>query len=184
VQTKEPEKPVSTFNLENELIKIKILVPLIELAKNLSYKKQISKVINLLDSKSQIDVINLQDEHPTIMFGTHIENDKYCAVPFYITLIIHDHLLHNCMLDSGASHKLMPKDIMDKLILQITRPYQDLYSFDYKKVKCMGMIKNLVVNLAQNLVKSVLMDVVVDDVPTKYGMLLSRSWGVKLGGSI
>jgi hypothetical protein len=28
------------------------------------------------------------------------------------------------------------------------------------------------------------MDVVIADVPTKYGMLLSRSWGAKLGGSL
>jgi hypothetical protein len=48
----------------------------------------------------------------------------------------------------------------------------------------MGMIKYLVVNLAQIPVKSVLMDVVVVDIPPKYGMLLSRSWGTKLGGSL
>jgi hypothetical protein len=39
VQTKELEKLVSTFNLENELNKINIPVPLIELAKNPVYKK-------------------------------------------------------------------------------------------------------------------------------------------------
>jgi hypothetical protein len=42
------------------------------------------------------------------------------------------------------------------------------------------MIKDLVVNLAHIPVKRILMDVVVVDVPTKYGMLLSRSWGAKL----
>jgi hypothetical protein len=46
------------------------------------------------------------------------------------------------------------------------------------------MIKDLVVNLAQIQVKSILMDVVVVDVPSKYGMLLLRYWGAKLGGSI
>jgi len=78
----------------------------------------------------------------------------------------------------------MPKIIMEKLGLQITRPYQYLYSFDSRKVKFLGMIKDLVVNLAQIPVKSILMDVVVVDVPTKYGMLLSISWGEKLGGWI
>jgi len=118
------------------------------------------------------------------MFGPHIENEKDYVALFYITLIVHDHLLHNCMLDSSASHNLMPKLIMDKLGLEITRPYQDLYYFDSRKVKCLGMIKDLVVNLAQIIVKSILMDVVVFDVPTKYDMLLSRSWGAKLGGSV
>jgi len=99
VQTREFKKSFGIFNLENKLNKIKILVPLVELAKNLVYKKQISKVINFSDAKCQADVINLQDEKPTIMFGTHIENNKYYVAPFYITLTVHDNLLHNCMLD-------------------------------------------------------------------------------------
>jgi hypothetical protein len=86
------------------------------------------------------------------------------------------------MLDSGASHNLMPNVIMEKLGLEITRPYEDLYSFDSRNVKCLGMIKDLVVNLAQIPIKSILMDVVVVDVPSKYCMLLSRSWGTKLEG--
>jgi len=184
VKTKELEKSVSTFNMENELNKIKILVPLIELAKNLVYKKRVSKVINFSNAESQFDVINMQDEHPMIMFGPHIENDKDSVAPFYIALTMHDHLLHNCMLDSGASHNLMPKIIMEKLGLELTRPYQDLYSFDSRKVKCLGMIKDLVVNLAQVPVKSILMDVVVSGVPAKYNILLSRYWGANLGGSV
>ena len=47
----------------------------------------------------------------------------------------------------------------------------------------MGMIKDLVVTLAQVPVKSILMDVVIVDIPPKYGLLLPRSWGAKLGGS-
>jgi hypothetical protein len=48
----------------------------------------------------------------------------------------------------------------------------------------MGMIKDLVVTLAQVPVKNVLMDVVIADIPPKYGLLLSRSWGANLGGSL
>ena len=73
---------------------------------------------------------------------------------------------------------------MDRLGLEITQPYGDLYSFDSRKVKCVGMIKDLVVNLAQIPMKSILMDVVFVDITPKYGMLLSRSWGAKLGGSL
>ena len=88
------------------------------------------------------------------------------------------------MLDSRAPHNVMPKTIMERLGLQITRPYGDLYLFDSRKVKCMGMIKDLVVTLAHVPVKSILMDVVIADIPPKYGMLLSRLWGAKLGGSL
>jgi hypothetical protein len=171
----ENEKPIGTFNLGNELNKIKIPIPLVELAWNLIYKKQIAKEINFSDVECQADVINLQDEKPKIMFGPHIEKSKDFVSPFYITLTMHDHLLHNCMLDLGASHNLMLEIIMEKLGLEITRPYQYLYLFDSRKVKCLGMIKDLVVNLAQVPMKSILMDVVVVNFPAKYGMLLSRS---------
>jgi hypothetical protein len=53
------------------------------------------------------------------MFGLHIENDNCFVAPFYITLTVHDHLLHNCMLDYGASHNLMPKVIMEKWVSRL-----------------------------------------------------------------
>jgi ribonuclease HI len=184
VLTKETDKANTSYNFENELNKIKIPIPLVELAKNPTYRKQIAKVMGVYEPESHSDVINLEDDRPNITFGPHFEGSKDNVAPFYITLNIHDQLLHNCMLDSGASHNVMPKIIMERLGLQITRPYGDLYSFDSRKVKCMGMIKDLVVTLAQVPVKSVLMDVVIADIPPKYGMLLSRSWGAKLGGSL
>jgi hypothetical protein len=86
VQTREIEKPIVSFNLENELNKIKIPMPLVELARNPIYKKQIAKAINFSDAECQADVINLQDEKPTIMFGPHIENNKDSVAPvlYYI----------------------------------------------------------------------------------------------------
>jgi len=73
---------------------------------------------------------------------------------------------------------------MEKLGLDITRPYKDLYSFDSSKVKCIGLIKYLCVTLAQIPTKSIVMDIVVADIPVKYSMLLSLSWGAKLQGTL
>ncbi len=78
----------------------------------------------------------------------------------------------------------MPKTIMEKLGLDITRNYHDLYSFDSSRVRCIGLIKDLVVSLDQIPAKNVLMDVVVADIPPRFGMLLSRSWGAKLKGTL
>lgn len=119
-----------------------------------------------------------------MVFGLHVEELDPSTAPFSVTLGIHDLLLHNCMLDSGASHNLMPLEVMEQLGLQITRPYKDLYSFDSKRVKCLRMIKDLVVNLANILVKSMVMDIVVADIPPHIGRLLSRYWGSKVGVSI
>jgi len=181
-QNVENEKIVGNFNLENEINKIKIPIPLVELAKNPTYKKKIPKSISFSEDEIQADVINLEDDKMNIVFGPHFEGVKDIVATFYITLTLFNKLLHKCMLDSRASHNVIPEAIMDKLGLKITRPYGDLYSFDSRKVKCIGMIKDLVVNLAQIPTKIILMDVVVANIPLKYDMLLSRSWGVKLGG--
>jgi ribonuclease HI len=116
--------------------------------------------------------------------GPHIEDGSDASPPFYISLNVHDKILHNCLMDSGASHNVMPKVVMEELGLEITKPYQDLYSFDSKKVKCLGLIKYLVVSLAQLPMKSVVMDIIVADIPPKFGMLLSRTWAKKVGGSL
>jgi hypothetical protein len=129
-------------------------------------------------------MINLEDDKPNIIFGPHFEGTRDTITPFYITLNVHDRLLHNCMLDFGASHNVMPKSIMDRLGLDITRPYGYPYSFNSRRVKCMGMGKNLVLTLAQVSMKSILMDVVITNIPLKYGFLLSRSWGAKIGGCL
>ena len=78
----------------------------------------------------------------------------------------------------------MPKAVMEALGLSITKPYHDLYAFDSRAVKCLGVIKDMVVSLAQLPMKSVIMDVVVADITPKFGMLLSRSWAKKVGGTL
>jgi hypothetical protein len=87
-------------------------------------------------------------------------------------------------MDSGASHNVMPKVMMAELGLDITRPYHDLYSFESKKVICLGVMKDVVVTLSQLPMKSVVLDVIVADIPPKFGMLLSRSWAKKVGGTL
>jgi hypothetical protein len=123
IPSREVKRAIGSFNLESEINKIKIPVPLVELAKNPMYKKQIAKMINFSNTESHADSINLEDDNPTIMFGLHIKNAKDPVAPFYITLTVHDHLLHNYVLDYGSSHNLMPKAIMEKLGLKVTRPY-------------------------------------------------------------
>ena len=165
------EKP---FNLEAEVGKLKIVVPLSELAKHDVYRSQINKSLKITDTE---DSVNLFDDRPKLLFGPEVDGKpgNGGTPPFYVSLNIHDKILHNSMLDSGASHNLMPKSVMEKLNLDITRPYKDLFSFDSSQVRCLGLIKDLCVSLVQYPTKTILMDIVVADIPPKYGMLLSKS---------
>jgi len=173
---------LTTFNVEKELERVKIPIPLLELSKNPRYKNQVSKWIQntLVDAES--DIISLQDEKPTVVFGPSSDMIDEIVPPFYVTLKKNDSMLYNCMLDSGASHNLMPKTMMDHFKFDITRSYHDLYTFGSKRVPCLGLIKDLVVTLAQIPMKSVVLDIVVTDIPPKCGRLLSRSCCAKLGG--
>ena len=104
VVLEEVNKAIGGFNLEHELNKIKILVPLTELIKNKSYReaafKNFKTAVNLVPS----DEVNLQYENPTIIVGSRtfdqpFDNSEY-PPPFYVTLTVHEKLLHNCLLDS------------------------------------------------------------------------------------
>jgi hypothetical protein len=112
-----------------------------------------------------------------------VEDRDDSSPPFYTSLNIHDKVLHNFLMDLGASHNLMPNIVMEEISLEIKKSYHNLYSFDSRKVKFLGVIKDLVVSLFQLPMKSMLMDIVVADVPPKFRMLMSISWIKRLGGN-
>jgi hypothetical protein len=159
-------------------------VPLLELMKIEPFRKTVLKALQAPTHVTFLDTVNLEDENPAITIGPHIEYIIDASPPFYISLNVHDKILHNYLMDSGASHNVMPKVVMKELGLDITRPYHDLYSFDSKKVKCLGVMKDVVVTLSQLPMKSVVLDVIVANIPPKFGMLLSRSWAKKVGGTL
>jgi ribonuclease HI len=183
-QVKTADKAPSSFNFEAELQKIKIPIPLVELMKNEMFKRDILRTLDPQSVSHSADILNIYDDKPTITLGPMVEDRDESCPPFYISLNIHEKTLHNCLLDSGASHNLMPKAVMDELGLEITKPYHDLFSFDSRKVKCLGMIKDLAVTLTQASMKTMVMDIVVADIPPKFGCLLSRAWMKRLGGTL
>ena len=127
VMPKEPkenpiEKSPAVFFLQKELEKVKIPVPLAKLLKHPSYQAQVSQFMLPQGVTSIPDSLNLQEERPMVVFGPNVEEMESSTPPFYVFLVIHDLLLHNCMLDSGASHNLLPLSVMEQLGLQITRP--------------------------------------------------------------
>ena len=61
--TKEIEKSVSVFNLENEISKIKISVPFGEILKVDEYRSKIVKILN--SQPGTADILNVLEDHPT-----------------------------------------------------------------------------------------------------------------------
>lgn len=51
--------------------KVKILVPLNEFQQNATYRRKIVKIIKLENESS--NMLNLQDDYPTILFGLRVE---------------------------------------------------------------------------------------------------------------
>jgi len=120
------EKP---FNLETEIGKLKMAIPLSVLAKHEVYREQISRSLQISENR---DTVNVLDDQLGLIFGPEVNGKSIDGgvPPFYVSLNILDKVLHNIMFDSGASHNLMPKSMMEILDLDITRPYKDLFSFD------------------------------------------------------
>ena len=125
------------------------------------------KIIGIEDS------VNLYDDQPDLVFGLEVNGKPLEGgiPPFYVSLNIHDKILHNAMIESGTSHNLMPKVIMERMGLETTRPYKDFFSFDSKRVRCIGLIKDVFVGITQVPTKTVVMEIVLADIPPKFGML-------------
>jgi hypothetical protein len=113
-----------------------------ELMKNDAFKQTILKSLEPKPMPTAADVVNLQDGNPTIVLSPMVEDSDETSPLFYVSLNIHDTILHNFLLDTGASHNLMPKTVTDDLGLDITKHYHDLFSFDSRRVKCLGLIKD------------------------------------------
>jgi hypothetical protein len=140
-------KPPSSFSFEHEIQNIRIPAPLSELFKHEDFKRSLSKLLKSESSCHSMNSMNLQDEKLEVILGPMVEDRDDSSPPLYTSLNIHDKVLHNFMMDSGASHNLMPKTVMEELGLEIKKAYHDLYYFDSRRVQCLGVIKDLVVTL-------------------------------------
>jgi hypothetical protein len=159
----------------------KVLVPVVELIKIPSQKEKLLKAIKGPKEKSIERHMEPYEDAPVILQGMDQNRGNGSHQPFFISLLVNNLLLHNCMLDSGASSNVMTRKVMEQLNLRISRPYHNVCAMDSREIKVHGLIKYLQVHLAVYPDISVLMDVVVIDVPDAWGMLLSRKWAASLG---
>jgi len=96
-------------------------------------------LLRAIDSPSQksadIPPTRSYQDAPVILQNMDRGNEK--NIPFYLSLLMNDFILHNCMLDLGASSNVMTKKVMEQLNLRISRPYHNIFAMDSKQLKCM-----------------------------------------------
>ena len=116
------ERIARPFSFESEVAKIKISLPFNDICGNTEYRNQLINILKSDEKSIFSDIVNLQDDSPTILLGQRMEpNVDDDVPPFYVTFKVHSLNLHNSMFDLRTSHNLMFKEIMDNLGLDITR---------------------------------------------------------------
>ena len=61
----------------------------------------------------------------------------------FISLMIGESVLHNAILESGGSTRVIHFPIMYKLGLKVSRPYRNICSVDFREVKVCGLVKDV-----------------------------------------
>jgi hypothetical protein len=161
----------------------KMLVLVSEIMKIPSQRVKLLKAIedppqNIVDRQP---IVAYQDA-PVILQNWDRGNEK--NQPFYLSLLVNNKVLHNCMLDSGASSNVMTKKVMEQLNLRISRPYHNICAMDSRTIEVHGLIKGLQVHLSAFPDIMFEMDIVVIDAPDAWGMLLNRKATTALGGNL
>jgi hypothetical protein len=167
-----PNLPKSNVHINSDLnidlggwiSNAKMLVPVSELMKIPSQREKLLKAIedppqSFVDRKPT----TAYQDAPVILHNWDRGNEK--NLPLYLSLLVNDKILHNCMLYSGASSNVMTKKVMEQLNLRISRPYHNICAMDSKTIEVHGLIKGLQVHLAVFPDIMFEMDIVVIDVP-------------------
>jgi hypothetical protein len=171
------------IDLGGWLSNAKMLVPVSEIMKIPSQREKLLKAIDCPSQKS-VDIPPTRTYQDASVILQNMDRGNEKNRPFFLSLLVNDFILHNCMLDSGATSNVMTKRVMEQLNLRISRPYHNICAMDSRTIEVHGLIKGLQVHLAAFPNIMIEMDIVVIDVPDTWGMLLNRKTTAYLGGNL
>lgn len=103
---------------------------------------------------------------------------------FCISLIIGDEVVHNFMIEFGASTSIMPRNIIDQLGIKYEPMTKGVNQLDGTSCKIIGVVKYLNLALHTCLGCTILQDISIIDLPTHSTICLSRDFTTKMGGYI
>jgi len=163
------------FDFEGALSKMHVTIPLREVIKVPSVKERFDNFFKGSDGPMDPPIM-LQTDHFRVQYDEH--------PPFFMTLLMNNKSLNNCMLDSGVCANMMSLKVMQQLGLKVTQPYRNVCGFESRAIPTHGVIENVEVCLEKYLERVIHIDIVVVDVPDVWGMLLSRKFASMLGGTL
>jgi hypothetical protein len=177
-QTKTPVQ--MNYNLVDELAKLKITLPFMEVVK---IPQQRENILNILDdTNSRIEAAQMNSRKQQIVSPVRPRGK---VPPFYITIENHDFTLHNCLVDSGATNNIMP--VMEALGMECMRYYETskiIYAIDSRKFPAYGEIKYFCAWITASPHITTIFTIIVVDLPPTYGVVLGRDWFSLIGGYI
>ena len=99
------------FDFEGALEKMHVTIPLREVIKVPSVKERFEFFFKVLDEPMDPPIM-LQENHFRVQYDGHL--------PFFMTLLVNNKCLNNCMLDSRACANMMSLRVMEKLGMKAT----------------------------------------------------------------
>jgi hypothetical protein len=99
-QTKTPQP--MTYNIMDDLLKLRITFPFMEVVKIPQQRENLLKILDDADTRMEVAVINSKRQQ-----SYSSAKPKAKVPPFYITIENHEVVLHNCLIDSGATNNII-----------------------------------------------------------------------------
>jgi hypothetical protein len=174
-KTSKTERVDLNFDFKGALSKMHVTIPLREVIKVTFVNERFDNLFKGSDGPMDPPIM-LQADHFRVQYDEHPS--------FFMTLIMNNKSLNNCMLDSGAGANMMSPKVMQQLGLKVTRPYKNVCGFESRAIPRHGVIQNVEVCLKEYLEIVIHIDIVIVDVPDVWGMLLSRKFALMLGGTL
>jgi len=96
-------------------------------------------------------------------------------------------VLHNCLIDTGATNNIMPLLVMEALGMSCTKFYEigeSIYAIDSRKVPAYREIKDFYAWISIFPHITTVFTIIVVDIPPTYGVVLGRDWSSLIGDYI
>jgi hypothetical protein len=161
------------INIVTIFWKLNMTVPVTQMCKILSVRREVLKLLQVLTEK---------EDTPIILNTIYLDQKRDKKPPFYHSLGMIGLRLNNCMLYSGASTNVMSSKIIEQIGFKMTRPYRNMCGIDSKRVKFYVLCEKVEVFFIDFPHIELLMNIVVTDVLNAWGMLFLRSWYAAFGG--